>query len=148
MVKTVKWFSGYLGMLRKSFYFVLIKIKVFFFFSHVIGGFGIRVASEYHFLCWRRRTEITNCIWKKRGQSVAEVSGEVSPGTEKSMLRPRRNEVLRQWKSSAEIWGCHRKWELSYKLMGRKNLWQEAWVVYCERPNMKEKKKRANWLRY
>lgn len=32
MVKTVKWFSGYLGMLRKSFYFVLIKIKVFFFF--------------------------------------------------------------------------------------------------------------------
>lgn len=29
--------------------------------------------------------------------------GEAGPGTEKGMLRPRRNEVLRQWKSQADI---------------------------------------------
>lgn len=33
--------------------------------------------------------------WKMRGQRVAGVFGEAGPGTEKGMLRPMRNEVLR-----------------------------------------------------
>lgn len=59
-------------------------------------GLELGLLLNITFCAKEEKLKLQAVAGKKRGQRVAEVFGEAGPGTEKGMLRPRRNEVLRQ----------------------------------------------------